>query len=147
MSTPVRVGINGFGRMGRLVVRALRHQPALQLTHINEHKGGLDTAAHLLQFDTVHGRYDGTVATEGSGHLVVDGHAVSFSEHSNPNDIPWADLGVDVVIEATGKFKTAEALEPHLANGAHRAVVACPVKSPGVLNVVMGCNDHLYDPA
>ena len=142
----IRVGINGFGRMGRLVVRALQEQADLQLVHVNEHKGGLETAAHLLEFDTVHGRYPGVVGVE-SETLVVDGHAVTFSEHSSPGDIPWGDLGVDLVIESTGKFKTADDLEPHIDRGARKVVVACPVKSEGVLNVVMGCNDHLYDAA
>jgi glyceraldehyde 3-phosphate dehydrogenase len=142
----VRVGINGFGRMGRLVVRALRHQPHLDVVHINEHKGGVDVAAHLLEFDTVHGRYPGQVAVEGQ-QLVIDERRVTFSEWSRPADIAWHELGVDLVIESTGRFKTAADLEPHLERGARRVVVACPVKSDGVLNVVMGCNDHLYDPA
>jgi glyceraldehyde 3-phosphate dehydrogenase len=141
-----RIGINGFGRMGRLAVRALGQQPELHLVHINEHKGGAETAAHLLEFDSVHGRYQGTVATDGAS-LVIDGRPVTFSEHGAPGDIPWADHGVDVVIEATGKFKTAADLEAHFTRGARKVVVACPVKSEGVLNVVMGCNDHLYDPA
>jgi len=141
-----RIGINGFGRMGRLAVRALQQQPGLQLVHINEHKGGAETAAHLLEFDSVHGRYQGAVALQGE-NLLIDGHQVSFSGHGDPASIPWSDLGVDVVIEATGKFKTAEDIEPHFERGARKVVVACPVKSPGVLNVVMGCNDHLYDPA
>jgi glyceraldehyde 3-phosphate dehydrogenase len=142
----VRIGINGFGRMGRLVVRALRHHPAVQLVHVNEHKGGLETAAHLLEFDTVHGRYEGVVGID-DDHLVIDGAPVTFSERSSPADIAWGDLGVELVIEATGKFKTSADIEPHFERGAHRVVVACPVKSDGVLNVVMGCNDHLYDPA
>lgn len=142
----IRLGINGFGRMGRLVVRALRGHPHLELVHVNEHKGGLVTAAHLLEFDTVHGRFPGAVSVDGD-HLVVDGRTVSFSEHSSPADIPWSDLGVDLVLECTGKFKTAEAIRPHLDRGARKVVVACPVKSDGVLNVVMGCNDHLYDPS
>jgi glyceraldehyde 3-phosphate dehydrogenase len=142
----MRVGINGFGRMGRLVVRALRQHDDLQLVHVNEHQGGLDAAAHLLEFDTVHGRYPGDVRVDGS-RIVIDQDTVTFSEHSSPGDIPWADFGVDLVIESTGKFKTAEQLEPHFARGARSVVAACPVKSDGVLNVVMGCNDHLYDPA
>ena len=141
-----RIGINGFGRMGRLVVRAMRHHPDLELAHVNEPKGGIAAAAHLLEFDTVHGRYDGTVAVDGDA-LVVDGHRVTFSEHTTPGAIDWAGVGVDVVIESSGKFTTAEAIEPHLTAGARAVVVACPVKSPGVLNVVVGCNDHLYDPA
>jgi glyceraldehyde 3-phosphate dehydrogenase len=141
----IRIGINGFGRMGRLSVRALSRHPELELVHVNEHKGGIDTAAHLLEFDTVHGRFAGTVGRDGD-HIVVDGKRVSFSDHSDPIDIPWEALGVDVVIESTGKFKTAQDIQPHLDNGARKVVVACPVKSEGVLNVVMGCNDHLYDP-
>ena len=141
----VRVGINGFGRMGRLVVRALRHQPHLELVHVNELKGGLSAAAHLLEFDTVHGRYPGEVGTDGD-RLVIDGRPVTFSEHATPAAVPWAEHGVRLVIEATGKFKTADTLEPYLDAGVDRVVVACPVKSPGVLNVVMGCNDHRYDP-
>jgi glyceraldehyde 3-phosphate dehydrogenase len=116
------------------------------LVHVNEVKGGVATAAHLVEFDSVHGRYDGQVRVDGDG-LVIDGSAVSFSEHAQPGDIPWRDFGVDVVIEASGKFKTTETVEPHLDRGARKVVVACPVKSPGVLNVVMGCNDHLYDAA
>jgi glyceraldehyde 3-phosphate dehydrogenase len=142
----VRVGINGFGRMGRLVVRALRDQPDLELAHVNEHTGGIDVAAHLLEFDTVHGRYAGEVSVEGE-QLVIDGRRVTFSEKARPADIAWHELGVDLVIESTGKFKTVTDLDPHLEAGARRVVVACPVKSDGVLNVVMGCNDHLYDPA
>jgi glyceraldehyde 3-phosphate dehydrogenase len=141
----IRIGINGFGRMGRLSVRALSRHPELELVHVNEHKGGIDTAAHLLEFDTVHGRFAGTVGRDGD-HIVVDGKRVSFSDHSDPIDIPWEAIGVDVVIESTGKFKTAQDIQPHLDNGARKVVVACPVKSEGVLNVVMGCNDHLYDP-
>jgi glyceraldehyde 3-phosphate dehydrogenase len=141
----IRIGINGFGRMGRLSVRALAQHPTLELVHVNEHKGGIDTAAHLLEFDTVHGRFAGTIERDGD-HIVIDGKRVSFSDHSDPINIPWEALGVDIVIESTGKFKTAEDIQPHLDNGAKKVVVACPVKSEGVLNVVMGCNDHLYDP-
>jgi glyceraldehyde 3-phosphate dehydrogenase len=78
---------------------------------------------------------------------MVDDKRVGFSEFAKPADIPWADLGVDIVIESSGKFKTTPDLKPHLTNGALKVIVACPVKSEGVLNVVMGCNDHLYDPA
>ncbi|MEI7992230.1 MAG: ArsJ-associated glyceraldehyde-3-phosphate dehydrogenase [Actinomycetota bacterium] len=141
-----RIGINGFGRIGRLAVRALRDHPELALVHVNEHKGGVEAAAHLLEFDTVHGRFAGTVTNDGVD-MTIDGSRVSFSEHSDPAMIPWGDYGVEIVIEATGTWKTAESLEPHFERGARKVVVACPVKSPGVLNVVMGCNDHLYDPA
>lgn len=141
-----RIGINGFGRIGRLVVRALRDHPSLQLVHINEVKGGPTTAAHLLEFDSVHGRYPGTVQLDGDT-LVIDDQRVSFSEHDQPTAIDWNQIGVDVVLECSGKFKTAETIQPHFDRGARKVVVACPVKSPGILNIVIGCNDHLYDPA
>jgi glyceraldehyde 3-phosphate dehydrogenase len=142
----VRIGINGFGRIGRLTMRALQHRLGIEVVHVNEIKGGVEAAAHLLEFDTVHGRYKGSVAVKG-GALLVDGREVGFSEYQKPADIPWREFGVDVVIESTGKFKTTADLEGHLANGAEKVVVACPVKSDGVLNIVMGCNDDLYDPA
>lgn len=142
----LRIGINGFGRIGRLATRALQQHDGVQVVHVNEIKGGVEAAAHLLEFDTVHGRYDASIAVEDGGFR-LDGQLIGFTAHAQPSSIPWHDLGVDVVIESSGKFKTAPDIEPHLANGASRVVVACPVKSEGVLNVVMGCNDHLYDPA
>lgn len=145
-ATTIRIGINGFGRMGRLVVRALQHHPGLELVHVNETAGDLAAAAHLLEFDTVHGRYPGSVAHD-DDRLLIDGRPVGFSQVAAPGDIRWDAAGVDLVIEATGKWKTAEAIAPHFDHGARKVVVACPVKSPGVLNVVMGCNDHLYDAA
>jgi len=98
-----RIGINGFGRMGRLAVRALRSHPDLQLVHVNEHKGGVETAAHLLEFDTVHGRYQGQVDVDG-GRMMIDGSPVTFSDHSTVAAIPWDEHGIDLVIESTGKF-------------------------------------------
>lgn len=142
----LRLGINGFGRIGRLVVRALQDRDDIELVHVNEIAGGIETAAHLLEFDTVHGRYPGTVGRDG-GAMVVDGRRVGFSAYSSPGEIPWRDLGVDVVVDATGVFKTADTLEGHLDQGASRVVAACPVKSPGVLNIVMGCNHDEFDPA
>ena len=142
----IRVGINGFGRIGRLAARAMREHPSLQLVHINELKGGPATAAHLLEFDTVHGRYPGVV-TSNADALTIDGQEVNFSSHSTPSDIDWGLAGVDVVVESTGKFKTVDALEAHLGNGVQRVVVAAPVKDPSVLNVVMGCNEQLFDAA
>jgi glyceraldehyde 3-phosphate dehydrogenase len=139
------VGINGFGRIGRLAVTALRDHPELRLVHINEVSGGPGTAAHLLEFDSVHGRYPGVVESNGNA-LSIDGRRVTFSDERYPGAIEWDRHGVDIVIEASGKFKDTESLKPHLDNGASSVVVAAPVKSPGVLNVVMGCNDNLYDP-
>ena len=142
----IRLGINGFGRMGRLVVRALGLHPELELVHVNELKGDVTTAAHLLEFDTVHGRYRGDVGHDGTS-LRIEGRTVGYSSSPTPGAVPWDDLGVDLVIEATGKFKDVPALEPYFDRGVRKVVVAAPVKDAEVLNVVMGCNDHLYDPA
>jgi glyceraldehyde 3-phosphate dehydrogenase len=142
----IRLGINGFGRMGRLAVRALPDHPEVELVHINETKGGAHTAAHLLEFDSVHGRYHGSVSTQ-DDHLVIDGSAVTFSEHESPGAVPWDEYGVDIVIESTGKFRTTALLDPYFDRSVRKVVVAAPVKDPSVLNIVMGCNDQLYDPA
>ncbi len=141
-----RVGINGFGRIGRLVVRALRQHRELELVHINELHADAATSAHLLEFDTVHGRYDGKVSSDGDT-IRVDGAVVSHSSYPSPGAVPWADQDVDVVLECSGRFRTTELLQPYLDGGVRKVIVAAPVKSNGVLNVVMGCNDHLYDPA
>ncbi|MGB1505905.1 MAG: ArsJ-associated glyceraldehyde-3-phosphate dehydrogenase [Acidimicrobiales bacterium] len=140
------VGINGFGRIGRLAVRGLQRHGDLEVVHVNELAGNVATAAHLLEFDTVHGRYDGEVAVDGDA-LLVDGARVGYSSFEEPERIPWSDFGVDIVLEATGAFKTIETLEPHLTAGARKVIVAAPVASPGVPNVVVGCNDEVYKPA
>ncbi len=140
----IRVGINGFGRMGRLALRTAWGWPELEIVHVNEIKGGLAAAGHLLEFDSVHGRWDRDIRIVG-GALVIDGTAVGFSEEKAPGDIRWAELGVDIVIEATGKFRTPELLQPYLDQGVRKVIVAAPVKE-GALNIVMGVNDHLYDP-
>jgi glyceraldehyde 3-phosphate dehydrogenase len=141
-----RLGINGFGRIGRLLVRALHRHPELELVQINEPKGGLACAAHLLEFDTVHGRFDGAVSVVGDG-LEINGRSVGFSEHVEPGSVPWKDAGVDMVLECSGRFRTMELLEPYFRQGIDKVVVAAPVKDDRALNIVMGCNDHLYDPA
>jgi glyceraldehyde 3-phosphate dehydrogenase len=141
-----RIGINGFGRIGRLVVRALREHPDLELVHLNEPFADVATAAHLLEFDTVHGRYEGSVDVR-DDRLEIDGSPVGYSEVTAPGDVAWEAADVDIVLECSGKFRTAELLAPYFGRGVRSVVVAAPVKDDGVLNVVMGCNDHLYDPA
>jgi glyceraldehyde 3-phosphate dehydrogenase len=140
----VRIGINGFGRIGRLVVRGLRERDNVQVVHVNDPQADVSTAAHLLKFDTVHGRYAGEVSSDGSS-MVIDGAPVTYSSCDTLAAVPWADHGVDIVLECSGKFKTAETLQPYLDGGVRKVIVAAPVKSDGVLNIVMGCNDGLYD--
>ena len=142
---PLRIGINGFGRMGRLALRAGWGRPDLQFVHLNETAGGADTAAHLLTFDSVHGRWPRRVEA-GEDRVVIDGTALAFSAATRPGDVPWLSSGVDVVLECTGRFRTVEQLSPYFEAGVKTVIVAAPVKS-GALNVVMGVNDHLYDPA
>lgn len=141
-----RVGINGFGRIGRLVVRALRTQPELELVHINELHADAATSAHLLEFDTVHGRLDAAISSDGET-ISLDGTTITHTSHSTPGAVPWRDHEVDIVLECSGNFRTTELLQPYLDEGVRKVIVAAPVKSEGVLNIVMGCNDHLYEPA
>ena len=132
--------------MGRLALRASNDWPGIDIAHINELKGGAATAAHLLEFDSVHGRWHRDIGATGDA-VLVDGRAIGFTDHAEPGDIPWGDLGVDIVLEATGRFRTPESLQGHFDAGARAVVVAAPVKDPSALNVVVGVNDHLYDPA
>lgn len=140
----IRIGINGFGRMGRLALRAAWDWPELDIVHINEVKGGAETAAHLLEFDSVHGRWNRELRAEKDA-VVIEGKEVGFSELKSPGEVPWKERGVDIVIESSGKFRTAEVLQPYFDAGVKKVIVAAPVKE-GALNIVMGVNDHLYDP-
>ena len=154
----MRVGINGMGRMGRLALRAafgaaqrLKDDPRagnrLDVAHLNEIKGGAPATAHLLEFDSTQGRWWADFSVEGDAAVRIDDRKLSFSSYAAPDDIPWGDLGVELVLECTGKFLTPATLEGHLKRGAKRVIVAAPVKDPSVLNVVVGINEHLYDPA
>ena len=139
-----KIGINGFGRIGRLVVRALAHHEQLELTHINELNCDAKTAAHLMQFDTVHGTWKREVH-ESEGNLILDGSSVKYSQIGSPSDVAWEETDVSIVLECTGAFRTAEALSVYFNRGIRKVVVAATVHDETVLNVVMGCNDHLYD--
>ena len=154
----MRVGINGMGRIGRLALRAAMgaadRQPddpnagnRLDVVHLNEIKGGATATAHLLEFDSVQGRWRADIAAEGQETIRIGSKKLGFSSHAKAADIPWGELGVDVVLECTGKFLTPETLQGHLDRGAKRVIVAAPVKLDSVLNVVYGVNHTLYDPA
>lgn len=136
------IAINGFGRMGRLGFRAGWDDLSHTITRINELHGGPETAAHLLEFDTVHGRWDRDIGHD-SDSIAVGGQRVAFSNVPSPAEMDLT--GVDIVIDATGAFRTPELLQPYFDAGVKKVIVAAPVKE-GALNVVMGCNDHLYDP-
>jgi glyceraldehyde 3-phosphate dehydrogenase len=141
---PIRIGINGFGRMGRLAFRAGWDYPDIEFVHLNEIGGDAATSAHLLYFDSVHGRWNREVRGE-KDKLLIDGKTVTHSSQKNFLDVPWREMGVDIVLESSGKFRTEEQLVQYLKAGVKKVVVAAPVKK-GALNIVMGVNDHLYEP-
>jgi glyceraldehyde 3-phosphate dehydrogenase len=143
----VRIGINGFGRIGRNVFRALEKQRAegkadievLAVNDITDNK----TLAHLLRYDSVHGRFDGTVEYSDDA-LIVNGTTVKAYAEKDPASLPWGDLGVDVVIESSGIFTDADSAGKHLKAGAKKVVISAPAKGED-LTVVMGINDSAYD--
>ncbi|HEY6209370.1 MAG TPA: type I glyceraldehyde-3-phosphate dehydrogenase [Gemmatimonadales bacterium] len=141
----VRVGINGFGRIGRNVVRAavLMKQSGLEFVAVNDITD-TKTLAHLLKYDSVHRRFPGTVEAQGST-LVVNGNAIKVSAIKEPEKLPWKDLGVEVVLESTGRFTDREGAEKHLAAGAKRVVISAPAKGDDI-TIVMGVNHEKYDP-
>lgn len=138
----IRFGINGFGRMGRLGLRAGWQQPGLECVHVNEIACDAAGSAHLLQFDSVHGTWDKDCSADGDT-MLVDGQRISHSSHAGIEDGDWS--GCDIVIEATGKHhKTPEKLDAYFAQGVKKVIVAAPTE--GALNIVYGINDDLYDP-
>lgn len=140
----VRIGINGFGRIGRLVFRAGLNHPDVELVAIND-LADAKTNAHLLKYDSVHGRFPGEVRAEGD-QLVVNGRRVKVLSSKDPAELPWGELGVDVVIESTGFFTNAEDASKHLRGGAKKVIISAPAKNEDI-TIVMGVNEDKYDPA
>lgn len=141
----IKVAINGFGRMGRLAFKAAWNWPEFEIVHINEKAGDVASAAHLLNFDSVHGRWQ-QEANSKNNNLIINAREISYSQNTALEDTPWDTLGVDIVIECTGKFKSQDALAPYFTKNVKKVVVSTPIKD-GTLNIVMGVNDHLYDPS
>ncbi len=140
MST--KVGINGFGRMGRLALRVAWNRPEFTIVRINEIATDAKGSAHLLKFDSVHGTWPHDPAGE-NDRIVIDGHAINYSQEASLQQSDWS--GCDIVIEATGKHhKIPAALDAYFAQGVKKVIVAAPTE--GALNIVYGINDHLYDP-
>ncbi len=139
----IKVGINGFGRIGRLALRAAWDWPELDFVRVNDPAGDAATHAHLLNFDSVHGRWQHEAGAD-DDCLVINGQRVKVTANKAIADSDWS--GCDVVIEASGKMKSVAVLQAYLEQGVKRVVVSAPVKEPGALNVVMGVNDGLYDP-
>ncbi len=139
----MNIAINGFGRIGKLALRAGWDSPAYNICHINELHGDAKTSAHLLEYDTVHGRWDRDITvSEDQNHILIGNKKISYGMAASPAEM---DLdGIDLVIDSTGVHKTPELLQPYFDAGVKKVIVAAPVKE-GALNIVMGCNDHLYD--
>ncbi|MEZ7853215.1 MAG: type I glyceraldehyde-3-phosphate dehydrogenase [SAR324 cluster bacterium] len=141
----IRVAINGFGRIGRMVVRAANKNPNVDIVAINDLVPP-DNLAYLLKYDSTHGKFDGEVQAEGNG-IMVDGNKISCTSERNPTDLPWGKLNVDYVIESTGLFTTSEKAKEHLQAGAKKVVISAPAKSPEIKTLVMGVNNIKYDPS
>jgi glyceraldehyde 3-phosphate dehydrogenase len=143
MNMTVKVGINGFGRIGRDVVRAARDRGAdFEIVAVNDITTPA-TLAHLLKYDSVFGRYPGTVCAE-SEAIVVDGRPIRVFAEREPKNLPWGDLGVDIVIESTGHFTDAEKARAHIDSGARKVVITAPAKNEDI-TICMGVNDEAYN--
>jgi glyceraldehyde 3-phosphate dehydrogenase len=146
-----------MGRIGRLALRASLgavDRPAddpragnrLDIVHVNEVRGGAAVAAHLLEFDSLHGRWRQKFTAEDDQAIVIGSRHIGFSAASLPADVPWGDLGCDIVLECTGKFLKPEQLQGYFDRGVRRVIVAAPVNDAAALNVVIGVNEDRYDP-
>ena len=140
-----RVGINGFGRIGRSLMRSLREDPAFDVVLINDITSAKQLG-HLLKYDSIHGRFPGTVEVQGEEAFVVDGHKILISKETDPTKLAWKQLGVDVVIESTGRFTDRAGAEKHLHAGAKKVLISAPAKKPDI-TLACGINLDKYDPA
>jgi glyceraldehyde 3-phosphate dehydrogenase len=142
----LKVGINGFGRIGRNVVRAALRQGVTDIDFVAVNDlTDTKTLAHLLKYDSVHGRFQGTVDADGDG-LVVNGDRMRVLSEKDPGKLPWKELGVDIVLESTGRFTDREPAAKHLEAGARKVVISAPAKGEDI-TIVYGVNHHKYDPS
>ncbi len=139
----IKVGINGFGRIGRLALRASFDWPEIEFVQINDVAGDAATLAHLLEFDSVQGRWHHGVGSEADA-ILINGKRIRTTQEKAIDAVDWS--GCDVVIEATGKHRKGEFLNQYLAQGVKRVVVSAPVKEEGIANIVVGVNDHIFNP-
>ena len=141
-----KIGINGFGRIGRNFFRAaLAKGSDLEIVAVNDLTDN-KTLAHLLKYDTITGRLDATVEFDGE-QIVVNGKAIKVFEERDPANLPWGELGVDIVIESTGRFTKSEDAGKHIAAGAKKVIVSAPASGSDVATLVLGVNEGTYDPA
>jgi len=140
----IKIGINGFGRIGRCVLRAGCKDPELEFVGINDLTDPA-TLGHLLKYDSVHGRLDADVQVKDNA-ILVDGKEIRISSERSPSDLPWADLGAQIILECTGLFRDKEKASAHLQAGAKKVIISAPAKDEDA-TIVIGVNDDQYDPA
>ncbi|GAD80455.1 ArsJ-associated glyceraldehyde-3-phosphate dehydrogenase [Vibrio ezurae] len=140
----IKIGINGFGRIGRLALRASFDWPEVEFVQINDVAGDAKTLAHLLEFDSIQGRWQHEVTLDGT-NMLINGKAIKTTQERDIDAVDWS--GCDVVIEATGVYRKTQFLNKYLAQGVKRVVVSAPVKEEGIANIVVGVNDEIFDPA
>ena len=142
----IRVGINGFGRIGRNTLRASfshsQYGKKFEIVAIND-LGNTETLAHLLKYDSIYGKFDGTIESKNDG-IEVNGNFIKFVSQVNPSKLPWKEHNIDIVVESTGIFRTREGASQHLDAGAEKVIISAPAKDPDI-TVVLGVNEHLYD--
>jgi len=142
----IRVGINGFGRIGRQVLRAAKMQGVADIEFVGVNDlTDTKTLAHLFKYDSVHRTYQGEVSTD-NGSIVIDGSELRVFAEKDPANLKWRDLGVDIVLESTGKFTSADGAKKHIDAGAKKVIISAPAKGEDI-TIVMGVNDQKYDPA
>jgi glyceraldehyde 3-phosphate dehydrogenase (phosphorylating) len=139
----IRVAINGFGRIGRVFTRAIQNHPNIELVAIND-LADTNTLAHLLKYDSVHGKFDGTISTSDDS-LIINKNPTKILTEKNPENLPWADLNIDIAIECTGLFRTKELASKHIAAGAKKVIISAPSKSDDIKTIVLGINENSID--
>ncbi len=140
---PIRIAINGFGRIGRVTARLLQDRSDIELVAVNDLTDNL-TLAHLYKYDSIHGVFQGEVSHDAE-HLILGGKKVKAFSEKDPDNLPWGKLGIDVVIECTGHFLTRESAGAHLKAGGKKVVLSAPAKDPDIKSVVLGVNDHILE--
>jgi glyceraldehyde 3-phosphate dehydrogenase len=141
----IRIGINGAGRIGRLVIRLLAGHPHISMCCINDLMD-IDTMKYLLTYDSVHQKFSGTVEIDGD-HLIINNMSIPYVRHHSPYEIPWKKYGAEIVIEASGRFVTKNTLTDHLKAGAEKVILSCPAKDPDIKTIIFGINDEILKPA
>ena len=136
----IKVAINGFGRIGRVFLRAAINRPNIQIVALND-LTDTKTLAYLLKYDSVHGRFDGTIAIEGDS-MIINNQKIRITASADPAKLPWKELGVDVVVESTGHYLNKESAQKHIAAGAKKVLISAPPTDADIKTIVLGVNDN-----